>query len=71
MPDQPMTAGGLPIVAAEPVPGREPVLVRGDWVRGLSKRGEYAVLETVSATVMLDLGAVKRAWMALGQEIPR
>jgi hypothetical protein len=50
---------------------REPFLVRGDWVRRVEKRHEYALLEASSGSVMLDRGAIERACLALGLELKR
>jgi hypothetical protein len=66
MQETPMNATRPPVVPAEPVPGRAPFIVRGEWARRVSKRGEYAVVETVSGEVMVDRGGLDRLAMALG-----
>jgi hypothetical protein len=76
MPEETLTAGGLPIVPAEPVPeARHTFLFCGDWVRSggfVGKRGEFAVLQSKSGlTIMVDRKAVEVAAMALGIELPR
>lgn len=50
---------------------REPFLLRGDWIRRVEKRHEYALLEAASGSVMLDRGAIERACLALGLELKR
>jgi hypothetical protein len=64
---------GLPIVPAEPVSGREPLILCGVWVDRVEKRGEFVVLhrESGGQGVMLDKRAVEWACIGLGIEIRR
>lgn len=65
-------AAGLPIVKAEPISGRAPVIMLGDQVAKTKMRGGLAVLESKAGTVVLmDARAVKLAAVALGIELAR
>lgn len=47
-----------------------PVIFRGDWVAGVERRGEYAVLrKRAGGFLMLDRAAVETAARALGFEL--
>jgi hypothetical protein len=70
MPEETMTAGGLPIVPAEPVPGPPTTLFRGSWCQDggmVAKKADFAVLQSrAGMTVYLDRRAVELAALALG-----
>lgn len=67
-----LIAGGLPVVAAEPISGRAPAVVLGDQVVRMKLRGGLAVLETESGvTVLMDAGAARKACLALGIPLAR
>lgn len=73
MTDETRTAGGVPVVKAEPVGSpREPMILRGSWVSRVSKRGDYGVLETSTGLgLMADRDAALKLCMALGIEVRR
>jgi hypothetical protein len=67
-----LLAGGLPVVEAEPIGGRGPVVVLGEQVQKTALRGGLAVLETKSGvTVLLDARAARLACIALGVSLAR
>jgi hypothetical protein len=49
-----------------------PVLIRGEWIDGISRRGDYAVLrKRAGGFLMLDREAVEKAAIALGIQLSR
>jgi hypothetical protein len=79
MPEETMTAGGLPVVEAEPVPseaaGLMTTVFRGSWCSeggGVEKRGEYGVLRSRSGlTIMADRRATELLCLAHGIPLPK
>lgn len=72
MNETPVEAGGLRVVAAEPVPGiaRPTVLFRGSWCQDggmVAKQADFALLQSrAGMTVYLDRRAIELAALALG-----
>lgn len=68
-----LSAEGVPVVAAEPVPGRAPFVIEvsGDDFK-VRRRGPYAVITTAEGdTVYLSARPAKLAAIVLGVELKR
>lgn len=70
--DAPPPATGGPLVASSSDGSHLPTLLRGDWVRDITSRGDYIVLEKkAGGGVMLDEHAVRLAAFGFGFSVVR
>lgn len=64
--------GAAPLVLSSQDGSQLPTLLRGDWVRDVTARGEYIVLEKkAGGGVMLDEAAVRLAAFGFGFSVVR